>query len=1730
MSSDDVTPDEQVVGELTVGGESIPVALSGDSLPDGEVGVPEIGASMEQVQTPPDMDFVAADADTRAGSVIGVQDQADSKLRNDRDADFGLITDPQVRRLQKQGVDYTNRVAEWLLANDDLIPTVKARLKGLITGQDGITVAPADPDDDADQRLADHLSEVYDDTPPEQVIDDILDENIKYARAVLRASDLAPLDLSKLDYLRDGVTGEEIYRQDRHSVYSFDLEDDNDGRVRVDLNTQTVDTQALVIGEHVFDISIYTEPPLKAVADTVVNKLVMQKMKARKAELTSYGGLYITVDPPAYLPEDQYFDRVQDADAEDPEERPTKIERAMEQNLQNAFDHLKDFQNGTTMSVPENWSVEQIDVPEPDTPLDEQIRGYNQAIARRLLIPLDLIELESGSELSRQSIFRTLMTTIAGWRREIVRVFDQFAATHAEIEGLPDAEVKHTFPPLFDQDESKILKALQYAGIGGLSEAEVRTMLNTIEGIDLETDTEPDPPSGPGSGDDPERGDRMREFLEEQRRGPDTDGSDDDAGDEQPDGETDDAAAEQACAYTPPEGLDLNDLDGWDQSSVWDAYLSVGASFTSCVQEMTSELRDPEGFCAALKDEALGTDLWRGAGSAVETGGDRSTLQGARIEAFDVDTSASLSELADTISEVIESNSDQDVTELQTDDDFVALSVGGIDPTEDDDTTGFQPVVIVNTGDGYQVTGIGRDNDLLDGMDDELPSAEASLAAAEMDVDAVYDEFQDTVNMTAAEVREWADHPCADTASQDPDAVRGRVIDVLETDKSDWDQDTAQKASKVNGFVSRMADGANEPDDVNDGPNGCPSAWAVSLMNWGFRPPEVSIPDPSSVDVQAAAGSPFADVPVIDTGTTRITRADLERLAQWKLTRLAERDDTQVEASTLSLLADWNPSLHPRGPDGQFVERPYDVPDFDGGSISDTDTHRLVEFLGDTDGSPDMDAVLSDEEIRIDGIPDDVNDVEELKARMDDPARVEDLPSNPKPPAEVSAGDRIKTPGGTYHVTEPASGDGPLEGRPLDSDGDIEEIPVGQFRRNTVDVISDDVRDETITSALRSGMPPLGEIDPSGPQVGEIVDVDTGGNPKSAVGLKDVVRVETDDGETVMGRVSYSGGGIGEVDLPDGSTVTVGGEFEGTITGKYRHPSNTALSTDDFVTEGDVRTVDVLEAAEAKGRGAARSDVDQPQFTSDEPITGNMVANKEIPEGAFIAVETEDGGPGSVFEVTGYEERVSGRAMITQSQFGSRRSFAEERVENRTYRPAQPRAKTELNIDEWPDDRDERERIVKDLFRQTIPKAGEHDDAEEKPIDQATYDKIADQTAKELAKAKDTALVETTLSNLKYVGDSQQRAACSNDFEAFGGGNRSAFFVSQDDDVSTITHELGHAVGDSMGIKAGSNDKDGRTYPMPSFDFANGEGRNNEDPLVRYGVSPSAGHPDFEPDKRNRLQEPFMSDGKREEIDAEIPTGLNGRNFSSPEGLDDIQEGRMIRVADRMLYDESPNFAVTGVVEQDTTSLLTDRKAQVTLESRTGDTFTAEVEDTDGELSIVIEGGNVGSATGQEIEGKRNSVPDDWGPADWPDADDELGERDPSGPRERRDQFAQAVNAAWYRQAKAASEVGEDQAAPLSLRDGYSAKEGHETISRVHELHREDSISEDERIELAETLVSYHPELLDAYSNLYEIDDDMKDIYNRVLERKNQDFRFDIDGSVDANPDRERAVSNVVGD
>lgn len=52
--------------------------------------------------------------------------------------------------------------------------------------------------------------------------------------------------------------------------------------------------------------------------------------------------------------------------------------------------------------------------------------------------------------------------------------------------------------------------------------------------------------------------------------------------------------------------------DGWTRKSVLQAWASLGGTFTTCRAQMQGEIRSPKRFCAALKDEVLQTERWRG--------------------------------------------------------------------------------------------------------------------------------------------------------------------------------------------------------------------------------------------------------------------------------------------------------------------------------------------------------------------------------------------------------------------------------------------------------------------------------------------------------------------------------------------------------------------------------------------------------------------------------------------------------------------------------------------------------------------------------------------------------------------------------------------------------------------------------------------------------------------------------------------------------------------------------------------------------------------------------------------------------------------------------------------------------------------------------------------------------------------------------------------------------------
>jgi len=109
--------------------------------------------------------------------------------------------------------------------------------------------------------------------------------------------------------------------------------------------------------------------------------------------------------------------------------------------------------------------------------------------------------------------------------------------------------------------------------------------------------------------------------------------------------------------------------------------------------------------------------------------------------------------------------------------------------------------------------------------------------------DDVYSEWNEHVNMSASELKKWSKNPCSREASVDPQAVIKRNLRLIERNKEDWTENDVEDAERTISFISRMK--AQRPDSPREGPHGCPSEWAISLLNWAFNPFD-SVPTPSS--------------------------------------------------------------------------------------------------------------------------------------------------------------------------------------------------------------------------------------------------------------------------------------------------------------------------------------------------------------------------------------------------------------------------------------------------------------------------------------------------------------------------------------------------------------------------------------------------------------------------------------------------------------------------------------------------------------------------------------------------------------------------------------------------------------------------------------------------------------------------------------------------------------------
>lgn len=107
----------------------------------------------------------------------------------------------------------------------------------------------------------------------------------------------------------------------------------------------------------------------------------------------------------------------------------------------------------------------------------------------------------------------------------------------------------------------------------------------------------------------------------------------------------------------------------------------------------------------------------------------------------------------------------------------------------------------------------------------------------EEELDEVYREWKKWTNISASQLKAWAESPVSRMASVDPAAVIRRNLHLLETPKSQWGAKEVAAAKRTISFNQRMS-GDDQGQPVR---KGVPfSKRDISLINWAYRPSTVS--------------------------------------------------------------------------------------------------------------------------------------------------------------------------------------------------------------------------------------------------------------------------------------------------------------------------------------------------------------------------------------------------------------------------------------------------------------------------------------------------------------------------------------------------------------------------------------------------------------------------------------------------------------------------------------------------------------------------------------------------------------------------------------------------------------------------------------------------------------------------------------------------------------------------
>jgi len=785
--------------------------------------------------------------------------------------------------------------------------------------------------------------------------------------------------------------------------------------------------------------------------------------------------------------------------------------------------------------------------------------------------------------------------------------------------------------------------------------------------------------------------------------------------------------------------------------------------------------------------------------------------------------------------------------------------------------------------------------------------------------------------------------------------------------------------------------------------------------------------------------------------------------------------------------ADWNPANHPRGPDGKFIERPWDI-DMGLDDISSTDTHNLVEFLADVGGNePDMDTVLSDDSIRIDGIPDDIDSVSELKTRMRSPTKDADVPSNPVEAGQLESGDVVRAGGEPFTVMD-VGDSGVLQVK--DKHGEQSELDTMTLPRNTVDRYN--VND-----------------------ISELPSVESGDGPTTldALPQSTVTPGELEQGDYFIG--------------PDGNAL----EFR-----EWNTPDGEAPDDPDPA-DARVRPVSGTRGLQTEWPdNVQRIDVDE-----QERVLGAMTMD-EVPQferapsqlrrgQVFTFPDMDDDDPESWYEVVRTSGRGENKAITIKKNDDSRTQTRRE-AGNMPDEVTVATLSNNAGLDEHPANvsaRQEQFRQNNELPGIDVPKTTGYlvnTKADEKGVDVSEYEGQPRELAKALVanterdtmtkgaweavqpvmedridKMKDDRLALQFAAHLKTLdkkdspGGSVSRAGTPDDTV----GQDTIYRISGSSSSTYLaSHEMEHAIIDSGGgptsVNTGKANQfnSGREFSFRS-DLQGDTLKNMRDYFFTgSGLFGEAGAND---ELVRPASEALQFEEWNERVENEVLGLSNVVDFRGVQRHDD-DPAEYWREIDRGDAIEYPEFGVSGrraVVtdierEADESSAhkvtvrvkAADsdnyRRSERTLWVTTRGEIDADRSDVDGVTSKRLEGIKKDAVSEQDFEQVRTG--DGY-------AAEQLRTDFSDDPEERLYEYTDAANEAFYRQAIATTELDESDASAYYMGSrGYSATNAHETVAvAAGEIARAD----EDDTSLVNTLATRHPRFLAAYAAQYDL-------------------------------------------